>query len=145
MKTVTPRLRSHAFFPRKLITDPAFLKMKPAIVPMRPGRICPIFFPRVLRPTPTPEATDLRPFVSELTITPMTVPTARTTAVTVNPYLLKMFFNLSLSESLSSSSSLSFSINVICSCFSDILSDISHFFIFVLICSNYHIFPNGLM
>ena len=103
MKTVTSRMRSQAFFPRKLITDPAVLKMKPTIVPMRPGRICAIFFPRVLRPSPYPTATDLRPFVRELTITPMTVPTARSTAVTVNPYLLKMFFTLSLSESLSHS------------------------------------------
>ena len=105
MKTVTPRMRSQAFSPRKLITDPAVLKINPTIVPMRPGRICAIFFPRVFRPSPTPEATDWRPLVREWTITPMIVPTARTTAVTVNPYF--MFFTLSLSESLSSSSSLS--------------------------------------
>ena len=101
MDGVCPRSRD------RLDIHPAVLKMKPTIVPMRPGRICAIFFPRVFRPSPTPVATDLRPFVRELTITPMIVPTARTTAVTVNPYFLKMFFTLSLSESLSSSSSLS--------------------------------------
>ena len=67
-------------------------------------------------------ATDLSPFVRELTITPITVPTARNTAATVNPYFLKMFLTFSLSETLSSSSSLSFSIASICSNFAAIFS-----------------------
>ena len=108
--------------PRKLITDPAVLKIKLTIAPIRPGRIPAIFFPSSLSPFPTPVATVLSPFVSESTITPITVPTARNTAVTVNPYFLKMFLTFSLSESLSSSSSLSFSIASICSNFSAIFS-----------------------
>ena len=120
MNTATPRIRSQAFLPRKLITDPAVLKIKLTIAPIRPGRIPAIFFPSSLSPFPTPVATVLSPFVRELTITPITVPTARTTAVTVNPYFLKMFLTFSLSESLSSSSSLSFSRASICSNFSAI-------------------------
>ena len=102
MNTATPRIRSQAFLPRKLITDPAVLKIKLTIAPIRPGSIPAIFFPSSLSPFPTPVATVLSPFVSELTITPITVPTARNTAVTVNPYFLKMFLTFSLSESLSS-------------------------------------------
>ena len=101
MNTATPRIRSQAFLPRKLITDPAVLKIKLRIAPIRPGSIPAIFFL-------TPVATDLSPFVSESMITPITVPTAKNTAVTVNPYFLKMFLTFSLSETLSSSSSLSF-------------------------------------
>ena len=122
MNTATPRIRSQAFLPRKLITDPAVLKMKLTIAPIRPGRIPAIFFPSSLSPFPTPVATVLSPFVSELTITPITVPTARNTAATVNPYFLKMFLTFSPSETLSSSSSLSFSIASICSNFSAIFS-----------------------
>ena len=106
--------------PRKLITDPAVLKIKLTIAPIRPGSIPAIFFPSSLSPFPTPAATVLSPFVSESTITPITVPTARNTAATVNPYFLKMLLTFSLSESLSSSSSLSFSIASICSNFSAI-------------------------
>ena len=122
MNTATPRIRSQFFLPRKLITDPAVLKMKLTIAPIRPGRIPAIFFPSSLSPFPTPVATVLSPFVSELTITPITVPTARNTAATVNPYFLKMFLTFSLSETLSSSSSLSFSRASICSNFSAIFS-----------------------
>ena len=68
----TPMLRSHAFRPRKLIVGPAVLKMKPTIELMR-------------------MATDLRPLFNALTITPIVVPTARTTAETVKPYFLNMF------------------------------------------------------
>ena len=68
----TPILRSHAFRPRKLIVGPAVLKMKPTIELMR-------------------MATDLRPLFNALTITPIVVPTARTTAGTVKPYFLNMF------------------------------------------------------
>ena len=57
----TPIIRSHAFWPRKLITDPAVLKLKPTIKSMRPGRIAAILPPRVLKPSPTPLATDFRP------------------------------------------------------------------------------------
>ena len=122
MNTATPRIRSQAFLPRKLITDPAVLKIKLTIAPIRPGSIPAIFFPSSLSPFPTPVATVLSPFVSELTITPITVPTARNTAATVNPYFLKMFLTFSRSETLSSSSSLSFSRASICSNFSAIFS-----------------------
>ena len=105
VNTATPRIRSQAFLPRKLITDPAVLKMKLTIAPIRPGKIPAIFFPSSLSPFPTPVVTVLSPFVSELTITPITVPTARNTAATVNPYFLKMFLTFSLSETLSLSSS----------------------------------------
>ena len=98
MNTATPRIRSQAFLPRKLITDPAVLKIKLTIAPIRPGSIPAIFFPSSLTPFLTPVATDLSPFVSEFTITPITVPTAKNTAVTVNPYFLKMFLTFSLSE-----------------------------------------------
>ena len=108
--------------PRKLITDPAVLKIKLTIAPIRPGSIPAIFFPSSLSPFPTPAATVLSPFVRELTITPITVPTARNTAVIVNPYFLKIFLTFSLSETLSSSLSLSFSIASICSNFSAIFS-----------------------
>ena len=87
MNTATPRIRSQAFLPRKLITDPAVLKIKLTIAPIKPGSIPAIFFPSSLSPFPTPVATDLSPFVSESMITPITVPTATNTAVTVNPYL----------------------------------------------------------
>ena len=122
MNTATPRIRSQAFLPRKLITDPAVLKIKLTIAPTRPGSIPAIFFPSSLSPFPTPVATDLSPLVRELTITPITVPTAKNTAVTVNPCFLKMFLTFSLSESLSSSSSLSFSRASICSLFLAIFS-----------------------
>ena len=52
----------------------------------------------------------------------MTVPTAKRTAATVNPYFLKMSLTLSLGDALSSSSSLSFSTASICSLLSVILS-----------------------
>ena len=39
MNMATPIVRGHAFWARKLITDPAVLKMKPTIEPIRPGRI----------------------------------------------------------------------------------------------------------
>ena len=80
------------------------------------------FFPRSFRPFPTPLATDLSPFVNEFTITPVVVPTAKRIAVTVNPYVLKTFLTLSLSDSLSSRASLSFSRISIHCLFSIILS-----------------------
>ena len=122
MNTATPRVKSQAFLLRKLITDPAVLKIKLTMVPIRPGSIPAIFFPSSLSPFPTPAATVLSPFVSELTITPIVVPTAKNTAAVVNPYFLKMFLTFSLSESRSSSSSLSFLRASICSLFSAIFS-----------------------
>ena len=83
----TPNFRGHAFCPRKLITDPAVLKMKPTIEPMRPGRIPAILLAIVLSPSPTPLTTDFRPLVSALIFTPIVIATARTTAETVKPYL----------------------------------------------------------
>ena len=63
--------------------------------PMSPGSIPAILFPS---PFPTPLATDLSPFESESTITPMTAPSAKRTVATVNPSFLKMFLTLSLSD-----------------------------------------------
>ena len=122
MNTATPRIKSQAFLTRKLITDPAVLKIKLTIAPIRPGSIPAIFFPRSFNPFSTLVATDFSPFVSESTITPITVPTAKNTAVTVNPYFFKMLLTFSLSETLSSSSSLSFSRASICSNFSAIFA-----------------------
>ena len=78
-------------WPRKLVTDPAVLKMKPAIEVIRRGRIPLILFPRVLKPFPIPLAAHFRRLVNALTITPIVVPTARTTAETVNHTLWKCF------------------------------------------------------
>ena len=122
MKTAARRIKSQEFLTRKLITDPAVLKVKLTMDPMSPGSIPAIFFPSSLSPFPTPFATDLNTFESELTITPMTVPTAKRTGATVNPHFLKMSLTLSLGDALSSSSSLSFSRASICSLFSVILS-----------------------
>lgn len=58
---------------------------------MRPGRIPVILLQRVLKPFPTPFTTNLRPYVSVLTITSIIVLTGSTTAETVDPYYLKMF------------------------------------------------------
>lgn len=80
MNIATPRIRSHAFWLRKLITDSAALDMKPMIKLIRLGRIAANLPPRVLKPSQTPLATDIRPF-----------PTAKTTAEIVRPYFLNMF------------------------------------------------------
>ena len=66
------------------LSDPAVLKMKPAIELIRRGRIPLILFPRVLKPFPIPLAAHFRRLVNALTITPIVVPTARTTVETVN-------------------------------------------------------------
>ena len=63
--------------------------------PMRPGRIPVILLQRVLKPFPTPFTTNVRPYVSALTITSIIVLTGSTTAETVDPYYLKMFPTLS--------------------------------------------------
>ena len=63
--------------------------------PMRPGRISVILLQRVLKPFPTPFTTNLRPYVSALTITSIIVLTGSTTAEAVDPYYLKMFPTLS--------------------------------------------------
>ena len=99
MNVMTPLIKSHAFSPRKLITDPAVLKMKLIIETMRPGKIPTILLPSVLKPFQTPLATDVRSLVNALTVI--------TTAETVKPYFLRMFLTLSPSE-VPSSSSLSF-------------------------------------
>ena len=110
---MNPLIKSHAFSPRKLITDPAVLKMKLTIETMRPGKIPTILLPSVLKPFQTPLATDVRSLVNALTVIP--------TAETVKPYFLRMFLTLSPSE-VPSSSSLSFWRASICSWFSIILS-----------------------
>ena len=85
MNMVTPIIGGHTFWPRKLITDPAVLEMKPVIEPMRPGIISEILLPKVWKPSPTPLATDFRPLFNALTITPIVVPTASTTAEAMKP------------------------------------------------------------
>ena len=58
--------------------------MKPMIKLIRLGRIAANLPLRVLKPSQTPLATDLRPF-----------PTAKTTAEIVRPYFLNMFLTFS--------------------------------------------------
>ena len=65
--------------------------MKPTIELIRRGRIPLILFPRVLKPFPIPLAAHFRRLVNALTITPIVVPTARTTAETVNHTSWKCF------------------------------------------------------
>lgn len=84
MNIATPRIRSHTFWLRKLITDSAALDVKPMIKLIRLGRIAANLPPRVLKPSQIPLATDLRPF-----------PTAKTTAEIVRPYFLNMFLTFS--------------------------------------------------
>ena len=62
MNTATPRIRSQAFLPRKLITDPAVLKIKLTIAPIRPGSIPAIFFPSSLKSVSDPCGNRLEPF-----------------------------------------------------------------------------------
>ena len=79
---------------------------KLTIAPNGPGRMEPIFLPSACRPFPTPFATDFSPFVRELTATPIVVPTASKTAVTVKPYFLKISLILSLKGGPSSLSAI---------------------------------------
>ena len=147
MNTVTLIIRSHAFWPTKLITDPAVLKMKPIIEPIRPGRIAAILLPRVLKPFPIPLATNFRPLLKALTIFPIVVPTASTTAETVKPYFLNMFLTLWRSDNLVSSSSLLFSRASIC-CVSSapfFSCSLSCYSIFILIISYLLVFSNWLL
>lgn len=95
MEIATSIIRINAFSLRKPITDLAGLKTKPRTESTRPSRIPPILLPRVLKPYSTPLTTDFRPPVNELTITPIVVITARTTAETVRPYFLKVSHHLS--------------------------------------------------
>ncbi|RMX47838.1 hypothetical protein pdam_00008543 [Pocillopora damicornis] len=83
MEIATSIIRINAFSLRKPITDLAGLKTKPRTESTRPSRIPPILLPRVLKPYSTPLTTDFRPPVNELTITPIVVITARTTAETI--------------------------------------------------------------
>ncbi|CAH3142326.1 unnamed protein product [Pocillopora meandrina] len=82
MEIATSIIRINAFSLRKPITDLAGLKTKPRTESTRPWRIPPILLPRVLKPCST-LTTDFRPPVNELTITPIVVTTARTTAETI--------------------------------------------------------------
>ena len=59
MKTAARRIKSQEFLTRKLVTDPAVLKIKLTMDPMSPGSIPAIFFSSSLSPFPTPLATDL--------------------------------------------------------------------------------------
>ena len=112
MKKTTPIISTHEFPPRKLITDPAVLNTKPTIEPIRPRIISAILLPIALNPFPTPLITDFRPSFNALTIPPIVVRTARTTAETVKPYFLWMFLTLSLSLSVSLCLSLSLSVSL---------------------------------
>ena len=59
------------------------LENKPTVEPMRPGRLTMILLPIVLKPSSTPLTTDLRPLDNAPILSPIVVPTARTTAETV--------------------------------------------------------------
>ena len=61
-----------------------------------PGKISQIFFPMFFKAPPTPFPRLVSPFLRLFTITPITKPTADTTANTVKPYFLKMALTRSL-------------------------------------------------
>ena len=90
------RINNQAFFARKPTASPAVLKTKLAIAPIIPGKISPIFFPIFFNAPPTPFPRLVSPFLRLFTITPITKPTADTTANTVKPYFLKMSLTRSL-------------------------------------------------
>ena len=91
------RINNQAFFARKPTASPAVLKTKLAIALIIPGKISPIFFPMFFNAPPTPFPRLVSPFLRLFTITPITKPTADTTANTVKPYFLKISLN-SISE-----------------------------------------------
>ena len=64
-KRTTAIINSQAFFPKKLITCPAVLKMKLAIAPTIPGKISPTFFPSPFNALPTPLPTPFNPLDNE--------------------------------------------------------------------------------
>ena len=109
-------------WPRKLITDPAVLKMKPTIKSMRPGRIAAILPPRVLKPSPTPLATDFRPCQCAHNHSNRCSDYHDNSWYCETVFLEHVSHSLSLSEVPNSSSSLSFSRASIFSWFSIILS-----------------------
>ena len=138
-----PFIISHAFWPRKLITNPAALSTKPTIEAMRPRRIPAILLTRFLKPFPTPLTTNFRPLVNALTIILIVVPIAKTTAETVKVYFLKMFLTLYRgdnqvlpSHSEEHQSALDFSYPFSCS--------FSHILVFILIICNPLILQNRL-
>ena len=90
------RINNQAFFARKPTASPAVLKTKLVIAPIIPGKISPIFLPMFFKAPPTPFPRFVKPFLRLLTITPITRPTADTTANTVKPYFLKMSLTRSL-------------------------------------------------
>ena len=98
--------------------------MKLAIAPIIPGKISPIFFPIVFKAPPTPFPRLVKPFCRLLTITPITKPTADTTANTVKPYFLKISLTRSLRLIRSSIISFSASSLEISFCCSSILASI---------------------
>ena len=108
-KAATARISSQAFLPRKVITSPAVRKAKLTIAPRTLGRMEATFLPSSFRLFPTPLATDFRPFERELMITPIVVPTATKTAVTVKPYFFKISFTRSCRDKPFLKRSLSFS------------------------------------
>ena len=71
------------------------MNRKLTIAPTIPGNISPSFLPIAFKPLPTPLPNLVRPLERLETITPMTTPTALTTAKTVKPYFLKMAFTRS--------------------------------------------------
>ena len=121
------RINNQAFFARKPTASPAVLKTKLAMAPIIPGKISPIFFPIFFNPPPTPFPRLVSPFLRLFTITPITKPTADTTANTVNPYFFKMSLTRSLRLIRSSIRSFSASSLEISFCSSSILASICSF------------------
>ena len=91
------------FSARKEMACPAALKMKLTIELMRPGRREPIFLPIVCSPLPMPLSSFFRALVNAPITAPIVTPAAKTMAVTVNPYFLKISVSLSRNGSFSRS------------------------------------------
>ena len=123
------RINNQARFARKPTASPAVLKTKLAIAPIIPDKISPIFFPMFFNAPPTPFPRLVSPFLRLFTITPITKPTADTTANTVKPYFLKMDLTRSLRlvhSSICSFSASSLEISFRCSSIpASIFSDVS--------------------
>ena len=89
-KATTARMISQVCLPRKEMTEPAVLNMKPTIDPIKPGRAAAAFLPSSLSPLLTALVAFARPFKVVSTTALMTMPAARTIACSVQPYFLKI-------------------------------------------------------
>lgn len=85
---------------------------KLTIAARKSGRTWAIFLPRFARPTPTPLATSLNLFKRQGWTSPIVMPTASKTAVTVKLYFLKMAFTFPWSRSSSKSCPVSLSFKI---------------------------------